>query len=297
MCQQCAFGYHGDDCSRKKPPLIRRNALTLSPEERAHIVQVFDKTKNTPSDYAALENGFGLDNPKFVNLSVYDFMVHLHYFATKNTEINGVPNCINPTEVFSGQTRILDFGHNGPGFLTWHRLYLLYMEREMGQVAGDPDFALPYWRWAGEGTGCSVCTDDLAGSTNWSDPHFTLNSGSPFSKWTATCQILAESGDCDVYPCNLAQPRDPIIRHPGGSASSSLPTRSDVIFTLSQVNFDEEPFTPASPITSFRNCLEGFGGLNGRYAETHQATMHVQVGTLDFVMSFFQTDQSLLLLM
>src|SRR5262249_32362115 len=36
-----------------------------------------------------------------------------------------------------------DQAHRGPAFLTWHRAYLLQVEREL--QASFPDVALPYW--------------------------------------------------------------------------------------------------------------------------------------------------------
>ena len=38
-----------------------------------------------------------------------------------------------------------DEAHNFPGFLAWHRAYLLDLERELQQI--DPSVALPYWRF------------------------------------------------------------------------------------------------------------------------------------------------------
>lgn len=35
--------------------------------------------------------------------------------------------------------------HGGPGFLPWHRVYLLDLERELQNI--DPSVALPYWRF------------------------------------------------------------------------------------------------------------------------------------------------------
>jgi hypothetical protein len=32
-------------------------------------------------------------------------------------------------------------------FLSWHRMYLYFFERILRDASGDPDLALPYWRW------------------------------------------------------------------------------------------------------------------------------------------------------
>ena len=32
-------------------------------------------------------------------------------------------------------------------FLPWHRAYLLFHEQILGELMGDPTFALPFWDW------------------------------------------------------------------------------------------------------------------------------------------------------
>ncbi|MEL6659732.1 MAG: tyrosinase family protein [Bacteroidota bacterium] len=68
---------------------------------------------------------------------------------------------------------------DGPGFLPWHRTYLLRIERDLQSL--DPSVALPYWKF-----------DAAAG--NMFDPEFlgqrssgdwvTLNAGNPLATWT-----------------------------------------------------------------------------------------------------------------
>lgn len=41
--------------------------------------------------------------------------------------------------------------HSGYWFLPWHRAYLYFMEKILGQLVGDPAFALPYWDWENPG--------------------------------------------------------------------------------------------------------------------------------------------------
>ena len=40
--------------------------------------------------------------------------------------------------------------HGNQRFLTWHRAYMYGMENTMGQLLGDPSFALPYWDWTSQ---------------------------------------------------------------------------------------------------------------------------------------------------
>ncbi|MCU1230896.1 MAG: hypothetical protein JWO97_3780 [Acidobacteria bacterium] len=37
--------------------------------------------------------------------------------------------------------------HDGFWFFPWHRTYLYTLEKILGQLVGDPTFALPYWDW------------------------------------------------------------------------------------------------------------------------------------------------------
>lgn len=37
--------------------------------------------------------------------------------------------------------------HNGWFFLPWHRMFLYFHERILGELLGDDTFALPYWNW------------------------------------------------------------------------------------------------------------------------------------------------------
>ena len=47
-------------------------------------------------------------------------------------------------------THVLDCPHGNWWFLVWHRGYLGYFEQICREVAGEPDFALPYWDWTQE---------------------------------------------------------------------------------------------------------------------------------------------------
>ena len=40
-----------------------------------------------------------------------------------------------------------DYAHESVGFLTWHRIYLLWFEREMQILLNDDSFTVRYWDW------------------------------------------------------------------------------------------------------------------------------------------------------
>lgn len=54
----------------------------------------------------------------------------------------------------------LDQAHGNPGFLSWHRAYLLDLERELQKI--EPSVTLPYWRF--DQPAPSVFTDDFMGA-------------------------------------------------------------------------------------------------------------------------------------
>ena len=48
----------------------------------------------------------------------------------------------------------MDFAHDGQGFPSWHRLYLLAWERTLQEIGNDEEFALPFWDWTGNPNQC-----------------------------------------------------------------------------------------------------------------------------------------------
>ncbi|XP_070567030.1 tyrosinase-like [Ptychodera flava] len=87
--------------------------------------------KDTVSDYMIptalyrdMDDG---RNPQFNEISVYEEFAWYHYYI-------GRPNLLNfPNENDRNRT-FADFSHEGPAFFTWHRAYLLKLERMLQQV-------------------------------------------------------------------------------------------------------------------------------------------------------------------
>ena len=127
-CGKCKFGYYGINCAVKKT-LKRRNFLNMSDKEKDRYMRYINESRYFLSDYVIASVFYdeittfvedGRDPSKlFYNVSSYDLIVWMHYYAARNT--------IYPHNV----TRIsdIDFAHHGQGFPTWHRLYLLTWER------------------------------------------------------------------------------------------------------------------------------------------------------------------------
>ena len=261
--------------------MIRKNALRLTAQEKKDFKEALQVMKNTQSDYVALKNSFGLDaeDPeRFVNISVYDFFTFMHFFATKSPEMNGKPPpCLNLTDLFFGQITTLDFAHNGPGFLTWHRLFLLQFERELQRASGDLNMALPCWDWSDHATNCSVCTNDLGGEMVEADSSGRLAQTSGFRDWTLPCPQDDYTEDCFIVKCDLGQPKQYLWRLPRVGEGATLPDVDQIKFTLSRRAYDAVPYDILAPVASFRNCLEGFVGQAGFLFQTSLAMMHAQV--------------------
>lgn len=113
-------------------PKVRRNLLDLSTEEKSYFVRALDMAKRTTHPQFVIATrrseeilGPDGDTPQFENVSIYNYFVWTHYYSVKKTFLG------------AGQESFgeVDFSHEGPAFLTWHRYHLLQLERDM-QVCG-----------------------------------------------------------------------------------------------------------------------------------------------------------------
>ncbi|XP_071987720.1 tyrosinase-like [Engystomops pustulosus] len=255
-CGDCKYGYQGENCDRKKI-IIRREIRELSPLEQKRLFSYLALAKTTKSqDYVILSTGdrHHRETYRFVDASLYDVFVWMHYYSMKPIMINNtfIPN--------------LNFAHQGPVFPGWHRLNLLFLERQIQLMTRDEDFAIPYYDWRGD-KNCSICTDELLGTN---DDQGLLNPYSHFSFWKAICSGFNFP---DEY-CPLADSEykmERLQRKPGTTPSAPyLPTYEDVENTLKLREFDTPPYNETS-LHSFRNALEGFLSSDG---VTLQRSMH-----------------------
>eukprot|EP00117_Sycon_ciliatum_P003290 scpid75028/ scgid1154/ Tyrosinase; Monophenol monooxygenase len=158
-CTECKFGYvkTADEsvCVKRKTPLVRRNYMTLNDDERDYVKQTIadmnDRSKS-PSRYGVLisEENFSKSSHLQSNLtaedfkfgiSAYEFLTWIHYYTAKDS---GVPSGNYKGHDYGPR---VDFAHNGPSLLTWHRYFMLLFESELQRVSGNDSFAAPYWDW------------------------------------------------------------------------------------------------------------------------------------------------------
>ncbi|CAL8266330.1 unnamed protein product [Merluccius merluccius] len=269
-CGDCKFGRFGPSCGGRRES-VRRNVLHLSRAERRRLVSYLNLAKSTVSaDYVLptatrremteeMEDG---SDPRFADASLFDVHVWTHYYVSRAALLGG------PGNVWTD----VDFAHWAPGFLPWHRLYLLRWESDIRKLTGDDAFAFPYWDWRDAG-GCDVCTDELMGARSPRDPDL-LSPGSVFSSWKVICSRPGDYNNRGVL-CDASQ-EGPLLRNPGNhnrNVVPRLPTSAEVDFTLGLRDYDTGPMDRTANM-SFRNTMEGFGDPQTGFGNSSRMGMH-----------------------
>ncbi|KAM5179891.1 tyrosinase-like [Mantella aurantiaca] len=252
-CGECAFSRRGENCAETYT-ITRRNILSLSPTEREQYLATlhYCKTK-VDSEFVILTSGdrFRKRSILFKNGSYYDVMSAIHYFITKPFNSNG-------REIF-----VMNAGHGSSGFLTWHRYYLLLVERQFQKCIQNDAFALCYYAWEYD-PDCAVCNDNYLGANGY-DGRISIYS--VFSTWRLACSLDYSQTICAREDCQCEQPR--LIRI-AGYTNSVKPTLASIIRCLNMTRYDVSPFDSTAQ-NCFRNCIEGshnsvhgfFGGTMG----------------------------------
>ncbi|XP_023665110.2 5,6-dihydroxyindole-2-carboxylic acid oxidase [Paramormyrops kingsleyae] len=260
-CGRCRHGLAGPNCDQRVL-VVRRNVMQLSAEEKRAFIQALDQAKRTAHPDLVVvtrryEDVFGPDGStmQFENITIYNYFVWSHYYSVKKTFLGaGQPS-------FGG----VDFSHEGPGFVTWHRYHLLQLERDMQDMLRDPTFALPYWNFAIGGSTCDICSDDLLGARSSFDMS-SISSNSIFSQWRVVCESIDDYDTLGTV-CNSTE-SSPIRRNPAGNVArpmvQKLPEPQDVANCLELNAFDTPPFYSTSS-ESFRNTIEGYSAPQGNY--------------------------------
>lgn len=142
--------------------------------------------------------------------------------------------------------------HRCSAFLPWHRQLLVDLEKELQEVSGDPNLAIPYWHWGENATFTNpedyrMWADDFLGPGGKSFDGHIVTSG-PF-----------RAGEWDTIDIN-GNNAGPLIRSLGNSPiAGSLPTQEQIEAMLRVTPFDVASYDRL--VTSgFRNLLEGWYG-------------------------------------
>ena len=301
-CSECDFGYEMDsngNCQELSSLRERKSFTALSEQERMDVIRVLNEAKNErQSDYKwavivdepdhATRSGLRLEN-----VATYDMFVYQHSFSKRDGDVsdNGEAVCssFNVSDV--------DFGHEGPTFLTWHRYYLLIVERELGRIAerlGSPNgwnrytFALPYWDWNDSSevkneifSRSYFGTFDFDPKSNRTAVEGVLFDG---NNWPTVCDIHyvvnvnhSMEADCSEIRrvCNPNQDRNKtqlgrlergrfMLRGRVGLDNRTLPNLTTIEYLLNTSKYDasvigkDDHYNINSAGISFRNRLEGF---------------------------------------
>ncbi len=108
--------------------LVRRNVMQMSTDEKRAFVNTLHQAKRTVHPDLVIctrryQEIFGPDgaNVQCENITIYNYFVWTHYYSVSKTYMG------QGQQSFGG----VDFSHEGPGFVTWHRYHLLQLERDM----------------------------------------------------------------------------------------------------------------------------------------------------------------------
>ena len=267
-CSRCDFGYvvNGDRCVKQNDENqlpARENFAELDPVKRSEYIRVIRAAKNEMEERWAVVVREPTDsNGSFVlqNVSTYDMFVTLHALAGREQDTK--PAC---KDVLGGVK--IDFAHQGPAFLTWHRYYLLIVESEFRRVAegmGITNFTLPYWDWQLDNE--AIFHNDLFGTPSYNTKMQVVVSGTLFENWPTVCDqhyrlYADESVPCREVRrlCNVNDDRLAGRRLERGKAPKLmdddlfLPDESSVVLALVSGNNNDQ--------YGFRNRLEGFVDL------------------------------------
>ena len=203
----------------------------------------------------------------FLNITNYDYFVWLHYYAARDTIF---PDNHTVAEI--------DFAHEGQGFPSWHRLYMLQWERTIQELANDTTFTVPYWDWTENQHKCEICTEDFLGVT----AEDGTVKGKYFNDWHIICTASQTAG--------LTKMCDPEVRKRGlermtdeerenrtiKGDTMTFPTKKEVNFALRFEAFDVPPYNKETSC-NFRNTLEGFVNTTTGYRMPKAHTLHNNV--------------------
>nr|AAW24636.1 SJCHGC06782 protein [Schistosoma japonicum] len=271
-CEECWYGWEGRFCNKRKL-YIRHNIMSLSPRRRKMFVNVVTKMITTPTDYLILFEKDAIHSdplwkPKFLDVDVQYLFTFLHRYASRATLFHDNKDCI--------QHQHLDNNHDTVGFLTWHRYYMLFWEKQLRKIAirlyGWTDFTLPYWDWV-DSTKCDVCVNSLLGAYGqWVGSTRLIDSKSPFYLWPEYCSPPTVGSNC--YSCHAGWPNFKVLTR--YYEATAFPTTDNLLFVLRKETFYLPQTTEdLGKCRGFHQALEGFRSIPG--SNTSYSFMHNKV--------------------
>ena len=269
-CSQCDFGFIANaagECVKRNADqlLVRRNFKTISDQERRDYSKLVELAKSEENIWAVVDSEPWGRNDLFTlqNVTTYDMFVFSHVLNSRERLNNDCIKMINP---ITGLEYIrIDFAHRGSQFETWHRHFMLLMERELrriGEKVGIYNFTMPYFDWTPSAS-YLIFTEELLGTPEYSDVIVNVR-GRLFEngKWPVVCDqhyrssLLTTSCDAVRTLCNVTHDRmqgrrlergSPVTRHKG----PFVPDISSIEMAVAANDYASTPF-------GFATRLEGY---------------------------------------
>ena len=199
---------------------VRKNVNSLTADEKSRLVNALLELKAQGE---------------------YDHFVHAHHHIM-------VPSVL-PHEPRDANYR--NPAHRGPGFLPWHREFLMQLEQALQQV--DPSVTIPYWDWTTD-----AALPDPTTSSIWADD-FLGGNGLQSDEWRVQTGPFAHSGGKWPVP---SLPDDglpgPGLKRQFGVILPSLPTLEDLNIAKAEIFYDTPNYDRSPFVIGFRNRIEGW---------------------------------------
>lgn len=203
---------------------VRKNHLALTDTERGRFLSALDYLHRTAT---APEGG-----------DMYMHYVRMHKAAAYG--LFYAPGQADPPYPWP------DLAHKGPGFISWHRAFLLAFERTLQET--HPDVALPYWTMSDPST---LFSPDFLGS------NLVNGKGSTPALFSTTNPLYGWTADIDGA-VNQQLVRRGYGRNPGDPKFGPFLKDTD-LFTLNPYSYyplNVDPGNMDNPVNSFAAMLE-----------------------------------------
>jgi Common central domain of tyrosinase len=170
--------------------------------------------------------------------------------------------------------RDLDGGHNGPGFLPWHREYLLRIENELTDNNGN-SLAIPYWDWMDQKTAFEIIfKDDFLGTYDNSGRMIVDQARfAAGDKWKLDQRVRMEMIIDLVFNPSATPPEWGEDLERNFRSPSSLPSSDTDSFLMERATYDDFRETVEAGALGHRrthNFMHGWvGGVMGSHASPY----------------------------